>query len=95
MDIYDPNNCDNLKIKQEIYYLKKCDIKENCENFPIDDISRHFSELHYTRILPNGESQYRKRLVYSKSVDKLYSFRCKLFESIYLTSDLANEGYNY
>ena len=78
-----------LITKQEIYWWKK--VKEIIVNFPLDDNSRYFSHSHYIRILPNGENQDKKWLVYSKNVDKVYCFCCKLFKSTPITSALANE----
>nr|XP_008358200.2 zinc finger MYM-type protein 1-like [Malus domestica] len=57
-----------------------------------DNSGRHFSFVHYIRKLPNGETQDRKWLVYSCSLDIVFCFCCKLFKKIGIKTYLDNEG---
>jgi hypothetical protein len=61
---------------------------------PKDRFSRRFSALHYTRILPNGEHCDRDWLVYSKELDRIFCFGCKLFTKGHRKGQLATDGYN-
>lgn len=62
-------------------------------HFPRDEIGgRHFSHLYYTRELSNGEKQDRRWLVFSKSLNKVFCFCCKLFSKDIFPSLLASTG---
>ena len=50
-------------------------IKDNDIIFPRGDDIRHFSTIHYTRILSNGEKHDRKWLVYLKDTDQVFCFK--------------------
>ena len=62
-------------------------------NFPKDGVKRHFSHLHYTRQLGDGKKQDRRWLLYSKKINKIFCFCCKLFSKSD-SSQLASVGFS-
>ncbi|XP_021979341.1 zinc finger MYM-type protein 1-like [Helianthus annuus] len=60
---------------------------------PVDKFGRHFSNTIYTRILSNRETCYREWLAYSKKLDKLFCFCCKVFRTGHPKGGLDDEGY--
>ena len=63
--------------------------------YPKDENNRHFSSFYYQKVMPNGEKYDQRWLVYSKDLDKVYYFCCKLFcskSSVCIVNQLVNEG---
>ena len=94
-DIFDPRYWDSLHPTQ-IDILAKAGPKRDLsiQKGPKDRLSRRLSALFYTRILPNGEHCDRDWLVYSKELDKVFCFSCKLFRKGHPKGQLTSEGYN-
>jgi hypothetical protein len=60
---------------------------------PYDKFSRRFSTTLYARTLPNLEKHDREWLVYSKELDKVFCFCCKVFRKGPSKGKLDGEGY--
>ena len=71
--------------------IEKGPIRHDNFQYPKDENNRYFYSSCYQRTLSNGEKHDRRWLVYSKDLDKVYCFCCKLFGSTNV-SQLANEG---
>ena len=61
---------------------------------PRDRLGRRFSALSYTRVLSDGERCDREWLVYSKELDKVFCFCCKLLRKGHVRGQLANDGFS-
>ena len=94
-DIFDPRYWDSLDHKQIDILAQKDPRRDlSIQKGPKDRYARRFSALFYTRILSNGEHCDRDWLVYSKELDRVFCFGCKLFTKGHRKGQLANEGFN-
>lgn len=95
LDIYDPRNWDALDSRMiDILVANGPKRDLSIVKGPKDKLSRQFSAAFYTRILPNGEKCDRDWLVYSKELDKVFCFCCKIFKKGCVRGQLANEGFH-
>uniref|UniRef100_A0A7N0TDB3 TTF-type domain-containing protein n=1 Tax=Kalanchoe fedtschenkoi TaxID=63787 RepID=A0A7N0TDB3_KALFE len=92
VDVYDPKNWSYLDNKTKELLVEKGPIRELNIIFPLDNFSRHFSDFYYLKRMNNGETRDRQWLIYSKTVDRVYCFCCKLFKSKKSFGLLANAG---
>ncbi|XP_062208340.1 uncharacterized protein LOC133909808 [Phragmites australis] len=94
-DIFDPRTWDALDLKMIDILVQKGPKRDlSIEKGPKDKLSRKFSAVSYTRVLSNGEKCDREWLVYSKELDRVFCFCCKLLRKGYGKGQLANEGFN-
>ncbi|XP_021991302.1 zinc finger MYM-type protein 5-like [Helianthus annuus] len=91
IDIFDPRNWDKLN-PNLIYELVMKGPKRDLtiDKGPVDNVGRRFSKFMYNRILSNRETCDREWLVYSKELDKVFCFCCKLFRKGYKKGGLDN-----
>ncbi|XP_074271852.1 uncharacterized protein LOC141595785 [Silene latifolia] len=95
-DIFDPRNWDALDSKMVDVVVEE-GLKRDMTIYqgPRDSLNRYFSSTFYTRILPNGEKCDRDWLVYSKELDRVFCFCCKVFsKGSARRGGLATNGYN-
>jgi len=95
-NIYDPSQWTSIDTKLRDLLVEKGPIKITNIDFPKDKFFRHFSTTNYIQKLANGERHERRWLVYSKDLDKVFYFCCKLFNttSSFCSSKLASDGSN-
>ncbi|KAJ0808162.1 putative transcription factor and/or regulators TTF-type(Zn) family [Helianthus annuus] len=94
IDIFDPRTWDGLDPNLKNELVMKGPKKDlTIDKGPVDKLGRRFSRVMYTRILSNREKLDREWLVYSKELDKLFCFCCKLFRQRHPKGGLDNEGY--
>jgi hypothetical protein len=94
-DIFDPRYWDSLNPRQIDILAEKGSRRDLLiQKGPKDKFFRRFSALFYNRVLSNGELCDRDWLVYSKELDRVFCFGCKLFTKGYRKGLLANQGYN-
>ncbi|KAK9670031.1 hypothetical protein RND81_13G172000 [Saponaria officinalis] len=74
--------------------VEKGPIRETNLKYPKDDKNRGFSSFYYERKLRNNEIIDRNWLVYSKELNKVFCFCCKVVKEIRSTSFLASVGVN-
>ena len=80
-DSLDPQIWDSLDPKWIDLLAEKGPPRDlSIEKGPKDQFNRRFNAAFYTRYLSNGEKHDRDWLVYSKDVDKVFCFCCKLFK---------------
>ncbi|KAM1496704.1 hypothetical protein TB1_030337 [Malus domestica] len=93
-NIYDPQIWDSLDPKWIDLLAEKSPARDlSIEKGPKDQFNRRFNTAFYTRYLSNREKHDRDWLVYSKHVNKVFCFCCKLFKKLPLKGQLANERY--
>ncbi|KAL6530818.1 hypothetical protein OROGR_014678 [Orobanche gracilis] len=92
LNIYDPRLWDGLDSKMRDLLVENCPIRENNIKFPKDKCGRGFSTYYFDQKLRNGELADRKWLVYSKEVNKVFCFCCKVVKKVRAKSNLASVG---
>uniref|UniRef100_A0ACD5YHS3 Uncharacterized protein n=2 Tax=Avena sativa TaxID=4498 RepID=A0ACD5YHS3_AVESA len=94
-DIFDARNWGALDPKAIDVLVEKGPKRDlSIQKGPKDKLGRRFSAKLYTRNLPNGEECDRDWLVYSKELDRIFCFCCKIFGKGRGKGQLANEGFS-
>ncbi|XP_050908210.1 uncharacterized protein LOC127121818 [Lathyrus oleraceus] len=89
------DNIDNLPIENDNLDIVKGPKRDNSiVKGPRDSLNRRFTVNLYTRALANGEVCDRDWLVYSKELDRVFCFCCKVFKNGIVMGQLANDGYS-
>ncbi|KAL9293972.1 putative transcription factor and/or regulators TTF-type(Zn) family [Arabidopsis thaliana] len=94
LDIYDVRNWNSLDSKS-IDKLAISGPKRDISivKGPKNKSNRRFLSSYFTRYLSNRETCDREWLVYSKELDKVFCFCCKLFKKIPKKSYLRDDGF--
>ncbi|XP_026459845.1 zinc finger MYM-type protein 5-like [Papaver somniferum] len=93
-DMLDPGNWETIDKKLVDFLVEKGPVRVDNIIFPRDDKNDCFSSYHYFRKLSNFEKQDRRWLVYSKTLDKVFCFCCKLFMKRESNYQLCSTGFN-
>ena len=85
LNIDDSSNWDKMDQNLRDMLVERGPARRDCDfNFPDDDDGstklRHLSSIHYVRHLANGGKHDRKWLIYSKILNRVFCFCCKLFK---------------
>ncbi|KAK9667915.1 hypothetical protein RND81_13G020600, partial [Saponaria officinalis] len=95
LNIFNPKNWDALDVHMiEMLAIRGPKRDMPFKRGPKDKHSRSFNASWYTRTLSNGEKCDRDWLVYSKELDKIFCFCCKIFRKGTAIGKLANEGFS-
>ncbi|KAL6511204.1 hypothetical protein OROHE_020573 [Orobanche hederae] len=92
LNINDPRIWDSLDGKMRDLLVEKGVPREIINIYPRDSLNRGFSPNYYFQKMSNGELFDRKWLVYSKELDKVFCFCCKVVRRTLSRSQLSNEG---
>ncbi|KAK1399192.1 TTF-type domain-containing protein [Heracleum sosnowskyi] len=94
-NVYDPRTWDGLDSKMIEVLVQKGPKRDGClTKGPKDKFSRRFTTNLYTRVLSNGEKLDRDWLIYSKELDRIFCFCCKIFKRGIGRGQLTNEGFS-
>ena len=95
LDIFDPRNWDALDSKMiDLLAMNGPKRDLSIAKGPRDKLSKRFTANLYTRVLPNGEKCDRDWLVYSKELDRVFCFCCKVYKRWVGNGQLTNEGFS-
>ncbi|XP_071699870.1 uncharacterized protein [Rutidosis leptorrhynchoides] len=94
VDIFDPRRWEGLSSDEIKLLVKNGPKRDNKIVSGPKTNNRRFSAALYTRILSNLEKCDRPWLVYSKELDKIFCFCCKIFRKGHPNGGLDGEGYN-
>ncbi|XP_022032568.1 zinc finger MYM-type protein 1-like [Helianthus annuus] len=82
VDIFDPRRWEGLNAHELKVLVAKGPKRDTSIEFgPLNQYNRRFSATIYTRTLSNLEKCDREWLVYSKELDKMFCFCCKVFRT--------------
>ncbi|KAL7618807.1 uncharacterized protein LOC111896889 [Lactuca sativa] len=94
VDVYDPRRWEKLNSDEIKILVKKGPKRDSSIMYgPYDKSGRRFSATLYTRTLSNLEKCDREWLVYSKELDRVFCFCCKVFRKGILKGKFDGEGY--